>query len=72
MSSSEVPPNCIDRFVAAVTADIVAARNPLSYMERYCIMKNDINIIHSHVKHNIQTSIYTYLLTPFPMPQLRQ
>jgi hypothetical protein len=28
MSSSGIPPSCIDRFVAAVTAEVVAARNP--------------------------------------------
>jgi hypothetical protein len=29
ISSSGIPPNCIDLLVAATTAEIVAARNPL-------------------------------------------
>ena len=29
ISSSGIPPSCIDRFVAAVTADMADARNPL-------------------------------------------
>ena len=71
MSSSDVPPNCIDRFVAAVTADIVAARNPLSYIERYCTMQKGVNIIQIIMLNTID-KVYTYLLTPFPMPQPRQ
>ena len=32
ISSSETPPSCIDRFVAALTAEIVAERKPLSML----------------------------------------
>ena len=32
ISSSETPPSCIDRFVAALTAEIVAERKPLSLL----------------------------------------
>ena len=38
MSSSEIPPSCIDRFVAEVTAEMAAARNPLKY-DTICILK---------------------------------
>ena len=33
MSSADTPPSCIDRFVAAVTAEIVVARNALEEKE---------------------------------------
>ena len=78
ISSAETPPSCMDLLVAALTADIVVARNALSCYKSK-IMNDSIELelinqsIHTTLnKVNINIHSMCCELTLFPMPRLPQ
>ena len=61
ISSSEIPPSCIDLFVAAVTAEIAVARKPLWFTQ----------YIHRRKKLKIENKLeYTEMNARNSLPKL--